>query len=145
MNETCQSRCVSAMTKLPLYFLMKNVMIERQPACIKIVKKPVEKLKFGSIYVTLSSKDLTLTWCDASRLRSQRCWQFWPRDPLTQTTPRVTWGGKHTIIHKDEKMWRWDIMTRTTFSGAQGVTLSVFPSACPAQVCIKQWIFIFLS
>ena len=46
MNETCQSRCVSAMTKLPLYFLMKKVMIERQPACIKIVKKPVEKLKF---------------------------------------------------------------------------------------------------
>ena len=47
MNETCQSRCDSAITKLPLYFLIKNVMNERMPAWIRIVKKPVEKLKYG--------------------------------------------------------------------------------------------------
>ena len=46
MNESCQSRCVSAMTKLPLYFRIKNKMIERQPDWIRIVKNPVEKLKY---------------------------------------------------------------------------------------------------
>ena len=46
MNETRQSRCVSATTKPPLYFRIKNKMIERKPDWMRIVKNPVEKLKY---------------------------------------------------------------------------------------------------
>ena len=97
MNETCQSRCVSAITKLPLYFLIKNVMIERQPAWIRIVIKPVEKLKYVELRIFNKFSTGTrvfLTWCDVSHQRSPPCLQEKTPGPLRQSIVS-SWRGKN--------------------------------------------------